>query len=69
MEAKLYEWYKEMTEIKKEKVTARMIKQMALDITKHRDFLASKGWMEKFKLKYNLKLSRSKTKLVLKNSI
>jgi len=40
-------------------VTAKMIKQKALEITRFRDFIASKGWLEKFKKKFKLQLSRA----------
>lgn len=57
MERKLYAWY---VQLKKEKkpVTPKMIKQKALDTTKFTDFIASKGWLEKFKKKFQLELSR-----------
>lgn len=38
-----------------------MIKAKALKLTSLKDFVASKGWLEKFKKKYNLLLSRSTT--------
>lgn len=57
MEKKLYSWY---TQLKSNNtpVTPKMIKNKALAITKFSDFIASKGWLEKFKRKFNLELSR-----------
>ena len=57
MEKKLYAWYNQL-KIEGIPVTPKMIKQKALDITKFKDFIASKGWLEKFKRKFNLELSR-----------
>jgi hypothetical protein len=59
MEKKLYSWYSELQSEKKIPITAKMIKQKALEITRFRDFIASKGWLEKFKKKYHLQLSRN----------
>ena len=33
-----------------------MIKKKVLEITKFKDFIASKGWLEKFKRKFKLEL-------------
>lgn len=57
MELKLYSWY---TQLKSNNlpVTPKMIKHKALSITKFADFIASKGWLEKFKKKFNLTLNR-----------
>ena len=50
MEAKLVQWYNEI--IKKNiNVTAKMIRDKAVEISNDKDFLASKGWLEKFKKK------------------
>lgn len=59
MEIKLYNWYNEYHIINKNPVTSKMIKQKALEFTKFRDFIASKGWLEKFKRKHHLELTRS----------
>ena len=53
MEKELYNWYKSMQE-QGQSVTARMIKKKAIDLTKCSDFIASKGWLDKFKVRYNL---------------
>ena len=58
MEKKLYEWYIEYHINKNLPVTSRMIKSKALELTKLKDFNASKGWLEKIKKKYNLQISR-----------
>lgn len=57
MEKILYNWYEDLKE-KNIPVTPKMIKKKALEITKFKDFIASKGWLEKFKRKFKLELSR-----------
>ena len=57
MEKKLFSWYTQLKS-KNTPVTPKMIKQQALSITKFSDFIASKGWLEKFKRKFKLELSR-----------
>ena len=59
MEDKLLNWYIEYHITKKNTVTTKMIKQKALEFAKHRDFYASKGWLEKFKKKYHLEFTRA----------
>lgn len=50
MEEQLVQWYNEI--IKKNlNVTAKMIRDKAVEISNDKDFLASKGWLEKFKKK------------------
>ena len=47
MENKLVEWYKE--EISGgANVSAKMIRDKAVEISGDKDFIASKGWLEKF---------------------
>ena len=41
-------------------VTPKMVKQKALALTKYKHFVASKGWLEKFKKKYQLDLVKEK---------
>ena len=57
MEIKLFEWYTKL-KLNNLPVTPKMIKQKALSITKYSDFIASKGWLEKFKRKFKLELNR-----------
>jgi hypothetical protein len=59
MEAKLFKWYDECKNVHKIPVTSKMIKQKALEFTRFKDFIASKGWLEKFKRKYKLELTRT----------
>ena len=63
MEEKLVNWYREVIVSKKELcVTAKMIRDKAMKISKDKDFLASKGWLEKFKKKYNIKIDHNRNK-------
>ena len=55
MEKKLFAWYNQL-KTEGVPVTPKMIKQKALSITKFKDFIASKGWLEKFKRKFKLEL-------------
>jgi hypothetical protein len=55
MEIKLIKWYNEKIE-KGKFPTSAMIKRKALMLTRSKRFLASKGWMEKFKRKYNIRI-------------
>jgi hypothetical protein len=66
METKLYNWYTEYHIVNKYCVTSKMIKQKALEFTKFRDFIASKGWLEKFKRKHNLVLTRTYKRTIVK---
>ena len=62
MEEKLVEWYNEITKKKGIKVCARMIREKAMSISNDKDFLASKGWLEKFKKKYDIKVESNRNK-------
>ena len=55
MEKELYSWYCNMR-LKNEIITAKMIKQKAIDLSNCPDFIASKGWLDKFKFRYKLEL-------------
>mmetsp|Transcript_5301 Transcript_5301/g.5076 ORF Transcript_5301/g.5076 Transcript_5301/m.5076 type:complete len:575 (-) Transcript_5301:123-1847(-) len=57
MEKELYQWYLSK-KASGAKVTARMIKNMAITISHCDDFIASKGWLDKFKVRYNLEISK-----------
>ena len=61
MESKLVEWYKEVT-AKNISVSAKMIRDKAVEISEDKDFLASKGWLEKFKKKFNIRIATHKNK-------
>ena len=61
MESKLVEWYKEVT-AKNISVSAKMIRDKAVEISEDKDFLASKGWLEKFKKKFNIRIVTHKNK-------
>ena len=61
MEEKLVDWYNDI--IKNETcVTAKMIREKAVEISSDKEFLASKGWFEKFKRKFNIKIVSNKNK-------
>ncbi|CAI2360206.1 unnamed protein product [Moneuplotes crassus] len=57
MEKELYAWYLN----KKHQgipVTAKMVKDKAIDLKNCDDFIASKGWLDKFKIRFNLEISK-----------
>ena len=59
MEEQLVQWYNEI--IKKNlNVTAKMIRDKAVEISNDKDFLASKGWLEKFKKKNGIQIFNNK---------
>ena len=59
MEEELVQWYNEM--IKKNiNITAKMIRDKAVQISNDKDFLASKGWLEKFKKKNGIQIINGK---------
>ena len=63
MEEKLVKWYKEITATNRELcITAKMIRDKAMKISKDKEFLASKGWLEKFKKKYNIQIENNRNK-------
>jgi hypothetical protein len=57
MEKKLYDWYSSM-KCHKQQVTAKMIKDKALELRSSPDFIASKGWLDKFKIRYRLEICK-----------
>ena len=57
MEKDLYNWYLSKKR-SKEPVTARMIKDKAIHLSTCRDFIASKGWLDKFKIRYRLDIAK-----------
>lgn len=56
MEKKLYAWYDEYHNKLKNPVTAEIIKKKALEFKSCKEFIASKGWLEKFKKKFKLEI-------------
>ena len=61
MENRLVEWYRE--EINGgANVSAKMIRDKAVEISGDKDFLASKGWLEKFKKKFGIIIATHKNK-------
>ena len=61
MEEKLVQWYNDMVK-KGFCITAKMIREKAVEISEDKDFLASKGWLEKFKKKFNIRIMNGKNK-------
>ena len=60
MEKELYEWYWKLTQ-SKHPITARMVKNKAIELSRCKDFIASKGWLDKFKVRYNLNIVKEST--------
>jgi len=59
MEEKLLMWYND--KIKNNVIiTAKMIRDKAVEISNDKDFLASKGWLEKFKKKNGIQIMSNK---------
>ena len=53
MEERLVEWYR--NELRNNKyVSAKIIRDKAVELSRDKDFMASKGWLEKFKKKYEI---------------
>lgn len=61
MEKHLYQWYIQK-KTKGDIVTAKMIKDKAIQLTNCKDFIASKGWLDKFKVRFGLEISKESTK-------
>ena len=57
MERHLYKWYQDKKS-RNEPVTAKMIKDQAIKLKTCKDFIASKGWLDKFKIRYRLDISK-----------
>lgn len=60
MEKLLYEWYKQTHLDKGIPVSSKDIKAKAKSFSSVDDFAASKGWLEKYKNKFQLELVRAK---------
>ena len=61
MEEKLVNWYNLETK-KGISLTAKMIRNKAMELSLDKEFLASKGWLEKFKRKFNINIVSCKNK-------
>ena len=59
MEEKLLLWYNDKIKTNVN-VTAKMIRDKAVEISNDKDFLASKGWLEKFKKKNGIQIISNK---------
>ncbi len=59
MEVELHKWYQQQAR-NKVPVTAKAIKLKAIELTSNQDFIASKGWLDKFKVRYGLQLAKEK---------
>ena len=57
MERHLYKWYQKSKKNNIE-LTARMVKNKAIQLSQCRDFIASKGWLDKFKVRYKLEIAK-----------
>ena len=57
MEKLLFRWYSHK-KANDEPVTAKMIKEKAIELTTCQDFIASKGWLDKFKIRYRLDIAK-----------
>lgn len=57
MEKHLYKWYLDMKK-SGNMITAKMIKDRAIKLTTCKDFIASKGWLDKFKIRYKLEITK-----------
>jgi hypothetical protein len=60
MEMKLFDWYVYKKK-HSQQVTAKMIKDKALELRSSPDFIASKGWLDKFKIRYRLEIAKEST--------
>ena len=58
MERLLYEWYERERRLNRI-LTAKMVKEKAKQLSKCKDFIASKGWLDKFKVRYGLEIEKS----------
>lgn len=61
MEKKLSEWIHKFNVVEGNPITAKIVKKKALEFRSSKEFIASKGWLEKFKRKYNLNIISEKS--------
>ena len=57
MVKQLMDWYKAASKEKGRKITTREFKHKALEFSKDKTFRASKGWLQKFRRRHNIKLN------------
>lgn len=57
MEKNLFEWYYSNYIIQGSKITTKDFKEKAKDLSKDSTFKASKGWLQKFRKRYIIKLN------------
>jgi hypothetical protein len=57
MVKQLLDWYKKESKEKGRKIKTREFKEKALQFSKDPTFRASKGWLQKFRRRYNIKLN------------
>ena len=57
MVKKLLDWYYNVTKSKGRKITTREFKEKALKLSKDPNFRASKGWLQKFRRRHNIKFN------------
>ena len=57
MEKKLFKWYYSNYIIKGNRITTKDFKNKALELSKDSTFRASKGWLQKFRKRYIIKLN------------
>lgn len=60
MEIKLLEWYNDYIQKEAGYITPTLFKAKALELSTSPTFIASKGWMDKLKQKYNLNIAKEK---------
>ena len=58
MEKKLLEWYDDYHIVRGNKITTKEFKQKALAFSNDSTFRASKGWLQKFRRRYNIVLNK-----------
>ena len=57
MVKQLLDWYKKESKEKGRKIKTREFKEKALKLSKDPNFRASKGWLQKFRRRHNIKLN------------
>jgi len=57
MVKQLMDWYKITSKEKGRIITTREFKNQALNFSKDPNFRASKGWLQKFRRRHNIKLN------------